>query len=389
MTRILHIHFGKEGGAERFFVSLCQALHDRGIEQQFIIRPGRSWLSDIQHLGTVHQVYYPRLWAVRQFLSAWVRRIESKWRPNAIIAWMPKAATLIPAKSNATRLTRLGDYPRHIEHFENCDCMITNTPDIPNRLRDLGWNKPVEVISNFPRAQTPNSTPPELNLKNVSFIVGGVGRFVKLKGFDILMRAVALLPDVGLCLVGDGEERKHLEMLADELGISDRVVMTGWVSDPTRWLAACDVACVTSTHETLGNVVLEAWDSQIPVISTPTPGPSWLLADQKSGLLLEGFSHENLAAGIANASRRTRIKTRAGCQWRVPGTDAGDTLPSGLLMRFCAPDPPGLGTGRETGTHCPPRSSKSKLCASGSSFSVRFPSRLGSACVPRRSWCRA
>ena len=41
--RVLHIHFGKEGGAERFFVNLAQAFAERGVEQRFIIRPNRSW----------------------------------------------------------------------------------------------------------------------------------------------------------------------------------------------------------------------------------------------------------------------------------------------------------------------------------------------------------
>jgi hypothetical protein len=42
-TRVLHMHFGKDGGAERFFVSLAQALAERGVEQRFVVRPNRSW----------------------------------------------------------------------------------------------------------------------------------------------------------------------------------------------------------------------------------------------------------------------------------------------------------------------------------------------------------
>jgi hypothetical protein len=40
--KVIHIHFGKEGGAERFFVKLAQALDRRGVQQRFIIRPGRQ-----------------------------------------------------------------------------------------------------------------------------------------------------------------------------------------------------------------------------------------------------------------------------------------------------------------------------------------------------------
>ena len=48
--RVLHFHFGKEGGAERFFVNLTRAFAKRGIEQKFFIRPNRSWEAQIAEL---------------------------------------------------------------------------------------------------------------------------------------------------------------------------------------------------------------------------------------------------------------------------------------------------------------------------------------------------
>lgn len=45
--KVMHIHFGTEGGAERFFVNLVNALHERGVEQRALIRPAaagaRTW----------------------------------------------------------------------------------------------------------------------------------------------------------------------------------------------------------------------------------------------------------------------------------------------------------------------------------------------------------
>ena len=299
--RILHLHFGKEGGAERFFVSLCQGFADEGVEQRFLIRPGRSWRDEVAALGAVKEAHYPRFWPIRKLLQNWVDAQTRDWKPDAVIAWMPKAATLLPIADGPAKLVRLGDYPRHIEHFARASCIITNTPDIPNRLKTLGWTGAVEVISNFPRVGETTGEAPEFDLPTGSFILCAAGRFVDLKGFDSLIRATALTQGTALCLVGDGEERLALEALTRELGISERVQMTGWVPDPTRWLAAADLACVTSTHETLGNVVLEAWHCRIPVISTPTPGPSWLIEDGKTGILLDDFDPETLAEGITRA----------------------------------------------------------------------------------------
>ena len=314
--RILHLHFGKEGGAERFFVSLCQGLAEEGVEQRFLIRPHRTWHDEVAKLGAVKQSHYPRIWPFRAMLQHWVDKQVRDWKPDAVIAWMPKAATLLPKANGPAKLVRLGDYPRHIEHFAAASCIITNTPDIPNRLDSLGWTGAVEVISNFPRVGEVTGEKPAFDLPKDSFILCAAGRFVGLKGFDSLIRATALTQGTGLCLVGDGPERETLEALARDLGISDRVQMTGWVPDPTRWLAAADLACVTSTHETLGNVVLEAWHCGVPVISTPTPGPSWLIKDGDTGILLEDFAPETLAAGITRAKldpslRATMVKNGA------------------------------------------------------------------------------
>lgn len=312
--KILHLHFGKEGGAERFFVNLATGLHGAGVEQRFLIRPGRSWRQSLIDIGRVTETHYPRLWPSGALLRAWVRFQVWRWQPDAIIAWMPKAATLLPAKGRAARLVRLGDYPRHIKHFANADCVITNTPDIPRRLTELGWTGPVRVISNFAREQAMTGPLPEFPFPKGTFVLSAAGRFVKLKGFDSLIRAMAAVPGTALCLVGDGDERADYEAIARELGVTDRLMMTGWVDDPMPWLAASDLVCVSSTHETLGNVVLEAWRCERPVISTPTPGPSWLIDDGVNGALVPDFSVEALSAGI-----RRLMENKDACAKMVEG----------------------------------------------------------------------
>ena len=299
--RILHIHYGKEGGAERFLVTLAQGFAEEGVEQRFLIRPNRSWRDEVAAFGQAKEFHYPRFWPIRKVLQRWVDAQVRDWKPDAVIAWMSKASTLLPEANGPAKFVRLGDYPRHIDHFKHATCMITNTPDISNRLKTLGWTGAVEVISNFTRTSETEANRVLFDLPKDHFILCAAGRFVGLKGFDSLIRAVAQTEGTSLCLVGDGEERPALEALARNLGIAERVQMTGWVSDPTRWLASSDLVCVTSTHEPLGNVVLEAWNCRVPVISTPSAGPSWLIKDGETGILLEDFAPETLAAGITRA----------------------------------------------------------------------------------------
>jgi glycosyltransferase involved in cell wall biosynthesis len=296
--RVLHIHFGKEGGAERFFVSLCQSMARAGVEQRFLIRPGRSWAGQVRALGAVKEATYPRIAPIRALLQRWVDGQVRDWKPDAVIAWMPKAATLLPKAEGPAKLVRLGDYPRHIKHFARADCMIGNTPGVKARLEELNWPGPVEVISNFPRGGEADPDAVSFDLPKGSFVLSAAGRFVGLKGFDTLIRAMAQVEGTALCLIGDGEERGALEALARELKVSHRLQVTGWADRPLDWVAKSDAVCVTSTHEVLGNVVLEGWLCGVPVISTPAPGPTWLIEDGETGILLPDFTCDALVQGI-------------------------------------------------------------------------------------------
>lgn len=51
--KVMHFHFGKDGGAERFFVHLVNGLARRGVEQTVVIRPGRGWRSQIENAATI------------------------------------------------------------------------------------------------------------------------------------------------------------------------------------------------------------------------------------------------------------------------------------------------------------------------------------------------
>ncbi|MFF4606752.1 glycosyltransferase [Streptomyces sp. NPDC001339] len=70
-----------------------------------------------------------------------------------------------------------------------------------------------------------------LGLPPDAFVVGGVGRLVAGKRFDVLVRAVTQLPGVHLLLAGDGPERMRLLRLAEQFGSADRIHLLGAVGD--------------------------------------------------------------------------------------------------------------------------------------------------------------
>lgn len=129
-------------------------------------------------------------------------------------------------------------------------------------------------------------------------VVGAVGRLDRQKGFDVLVRAVADLPDVHLVLVGDGPERVALEGLVDQLDLRQGVTMTGWSPEAPALMRSFDVLAVPSRWEGLPLVVLEAMLAGVPVIATPVGGVPDAVRHEQTGLLVPVNDAGALTAAI-------------------------------------------------------------------------------------------
>lgn len=310
--KVMHIHFGKEGGAERFFVNLVNALHDRGVEQRMLIRPDRSWKKDIEPCGPVYEGVFRRISLSRFILSLRLKRILKDFQPDVIMAWQLRASRFMPDYPGARRISRLGDYPEHLGYYTNVETLVCITPDIAAKVRALGWKRDVEVIPNFTRARpSPPVERASLDTPPGAFVVVGMGRFVRRKGFDTLIRAVKKLEGTYLWLLGDGPEKESLQALVAELGIADRVRFTGWQTDAYSYLAAADAFAITSLHEPLGNVCFEGWGAGKPTVSSRAEGPSWVMSDEKDALMVDCGDADQLAAALG------RLRDDAGLRARL------------------------------------------------------------------------
>ncbi|MCX4819046.1 glycosyltransferase [Streptomyces sp. NBC_01142] len=129
----------------------------------------------------------------------------------------------------------------------------------------------------------------QLGVPADAFVVGGVGRLVPGKRFDVLVRAVAALPGAWLLLAGDGPERDTLRALAVRCGAADRIRLLG-ECDATRsgtdrpgipaLLWAMDSFVSTSREEAFGLAVVEALAAGLPVLHCTCPAIDDLPAGQ-------------------------------------------------------------------------------------------------------------
>ncbi len=130
----------------------------------------------------------------------------------------------------------------------------------------------------------------------------GMGSFVPHKGFDLLLRAYALLPAdrPDLLIAGDGPEREPLADLARDLGIEHQVHLLGMVTGDRKVSLYRSATCFVcpSRREPFANVLLESLASGVPAVATDVGGNREIVRHEENGLLCDPDSPAAIAAAV-------------------------------------------------------------------------------------------
>ncbi|MGA5796191.1 glycosyltransferase [Streptomyces cellulosae] len=194
---------------------------------------------------------------------------------------------------------------------------VAVSPTVADRLKRWGVPAPrIEVVPNGIELdrfrfdpERRERTRRRLGLPDGAFVVGGVGRLAPGKRFDVLVRALARLPeDCWLLLVGGGPEEHVLRRTAHEAGVSGRVLFTGErpaVPDGTpgpdlpSLTSAMDLFASPSTEEAFGLAAVEALAAGLPVLHGSCPAIEDLPPDASAGARRVRGGPEEYARAIA------------------------------------------------------------------------------------------
>lgn len=298
MTRVMQVMAGAaKGGAEAFFTRLAPALQRAGIEQQVVIRRNAERAS-VLRAGGVEPLELTFGGLLDCVTGHRLRHAVSRFRPEVLLSWMNRATTFCPV-GNHVFAARLGGYYK-LDYYRRCDYLIGNTRGICDYLIDEGW--PRNRTRYLPNFVDGSPAPPipraELNTPEDATLLLALGRLHPNKAFDVLLEAMTRLPNAWLWLAGDGPLRNQLEAQAARIGIANRVRFLGWRIDIPALFASCDIFVCPSRHEPLGNVVIEAWAQRRPLVAANAQGPSGLVADGRTGLLVPVDDADALARAI-------------------------------------------------------------------------------------------
>jgi glycosyltransferase involved in cell wall biosynthesis len=126
------------------------------------------------------------------------------------------------------------------------------------------------------------------------------------------------LPQLRGVVVGDGPEADALHHRAAARNAP--VVFAGYQADPTRWMVAADVVCLTSTHEALPMVLVEALACGRPCITTAAGGTTDLVEDGANGRVIAQADVAELMRALrslaADPGLRDRMGAESAARWR-------------------------------------------------------------------------
>jgi len=212
-----------------------------------------------------------------------------------------------------------GPRTRIVEAARDCAVIIAVSQALKERMIDIGIDADrIHVLRNGVDLEvfSPISTKIARDMTGIERpTMVAVGNVLSSKGQDVAIRALTLVQNLDLVIVGTGADVPTFQKLAIDLGVVDRVRFVGSVpqAELRSWFSAAEFSVLASMREGSPNVVLESMACGTPVIANDVGGASEIITSPEAGRLMSARTPEALAAAIEGlrASPPDRKATRA------------------------------------------------------------------------------
>lgn len=203
--------------------------------------------------------------------------------------------------------------------YQFSDRIIAVSQGIKNDLHALGVRNKNSISVIYNPVSTENYIPKIITTEEqkkfweegLPYKILAVGSLKRQKNFISLVEAFSKLPNhlkskSQITILGEGAERQKIEEKILFLNLQDQIFLRGFKLDPKPWFDSANLFVLSSSWEGFGNVLVEAMQSRLPIVSTDCPsGPREILANGKYGTLVEPDNSDALAFGITHASQKT------------------------------------------------------------------------------------
>tara|TARA_Y100000780_G_C13696111_1_gene423122 strand:+ start:6892 stop:7968 length:1077 start_codon:yes stop_codon:yes gene_type:complete len=175
---------------------------------------------------------------------------------------------------------------------------------ISDEIINIFKNDAPDVVSNIAFHKIENGIDVDrivpMDIEHSTFTFGNCSRLTDQKGFPFLIQSVEKLKELTsenfkVKIAGTGEDQELLEKLVQEKGLSDTIEFVGHVEDIEHFYNDLDALAFTSKFEGTARTVLEAWSTELPVISYNVSSMKEMIEDGKDGFLIPPFDTETYA----------------------------------------------------------------------------------------------
>lgn len=265
--KIAQVFGGNEdGGLEKHVIELSKSLEKRGLDVTVIAHP--------RYKDQINPVKFISLDLTKSryniFTLIKLYKIINNNDFSLVHAHANKAVSMIATLKHFLKIptiATLHSYKKKLRAFEKMDFVITVSDAIGKRLKN---NNKQTIYNGIKPEQYKEDANSASTKNNKNFTICTVGRLVKVKQIEILIMAFKNL-DAKLIIVGDGPEKHHLQKLAKNLSILDKVTFTGNLpsKDVSTILFNSHLFVMTSEKEGFPYTFIEAMFHNLPFVSTP------------------------------------------------------------------------------------------------------------------------
>ncbi|HNX00289.1 MAG TPA: glycosyltransferase family 4 protein [Candidatus Cloacimonadota bacterium] len=175
-------------------------------------------------------------------------------------------------------------------------------------------------IHKFDSVVPPANLKDQFSIPSNNLIIGTVAALVGHKDYPNLITAAKQVieqrPDVTFIAVGDGNQKRILELMVKSMGLKNHFIFTGFRDDVGSFLKIFDIFVLASHLEGLGTSILDAQAVGLPVIATKTGGIPEAVQHEKNGLLVPPNSATDLANAIIRLCDDEGLRKQLGTRGR-------------------------------------------------------------------------
>ncbi len=245
----------------------------------------RKYAIDILHLHTSvgHTLGVLSTWFGHQARLVLSRRVDVPIKKNAFSRW----------KYNHYRIERIltvSDAIRHILNETLVNQNVARTVHSGIDYRKFNLHKPKKILKD------------QYHLQENQLLVGNTSALADHKDYYTFIDTAAYVinkgKDVIFFIIGEGPERKNIERYIEQKNLTERVLLTGFISNIENVIPELDIFLMTSKTEGLGTSILDAFAAEVPVVATRAGGIPEMVKNEDTGLLANVKDFKSLGDNI-------------------------------------------------------------------------------------------